>query len=174
MIEKIKRYFVEKSIFLRVIDFCYFNIYKRFFRTIYRKNDFKHLGHHVIFSEHFVCNNYPLTSVGNNTYFANNCSIMAYDDEIIIGDNCLFGQYVTLWGADHKYMDKDKLIREQGINTGKIIIGNDCWLGERVIVMKGVSIGNGCVVGAGAIVTKDIPEYAIAVGNPAKVIKYRR
>lgn len=55
----------------------------------------------------------------------------------------------------------------------KTIIGNDVWIGAQAIIMKGISIGNGAIIGAGSVVTKDIPPYAIAVGNPAKVIKYR-
>lgn len=54
-----------------------------------------------------------------------------------------------------------------------VTIGHDVWLGHNVTVMGGVTIGNGAVIGSGAIVTKDIPPYAIAVGNPAKVIRYR-
>ncbi|MEM5668362.1 CatB-related O-acetyltransferase [Bacillus cereus] len=53
------------------------------------------------------------------------------------------------------------------------IIGNDVWIGANAIIMRGVSIGNGAIIGAGSVVTKDIPAYAIAVGNPAKVIKMR-
>jgi acetyltransferase-like isoleucine patch superfamily enzyme len=55
----------------------------------------------------------------------------------------------------------------------RVIIGNDVWIGTSVIIMGGVNIGNGAVIGAGSIVTKDIPDYAIAVGIPARVIKYR-
>lgn len=54
-----------------------------------------------------------------------------------------------------------------------INIGNDVWIGQRVMVMGGVTIGNGAVVGAGAIVTKDVPPYAIVAGVPAKIIRYR-
>ena len=52
-------------------------------------------------------------------------------------------------------------------------IGNDVWIGANVTVLKGVKIGNGAIIGAGSVVTKNIPDYAIAVGSPAKVIKYR-
>ena len=52
-------------------------------------------------------------------------------------------------------------------------IGNDVWIGANVTVLKGVRIGDGAVVGAGSVVTKDIPELGIAVGNPARVVKYR-
>lgn len=52
-------------------------------------------------------------------------------------------------------------------------IGNDVWIGQNVMIMSGINIGNGAVIGAGSIVTKDIPDYAIAVGSPCKVVKYR-
>lgn len=55
----------------------------------------------------------------------------------------------------------------------KIEIGNDVWIGQRVIVMDGVTIGNGSIIGSGAVVTKDVPPYSIVGGVPAKVIKYR-
>lgn len=55
----------------------------------------------------------------------------------------------------------------------KINIGNDVWIGSRAIIMDGVNIGDGAIIGANAVVTKDIPPYAIAVGSPARVVKYR-
>ena len=59
------------------------------------------------------------------------------------------------------------------VNRGQIIIGSDVWIGDNVCLMGGVRIGNGAVIGANAVVAKDIPPYAVAVGNPARVIKYR-
>lgn len=58
-------------------------------------------------------------------------------------------------------------------NRLRVNIGNDVWLGENVIITNGSNIGNGVIAGAGAIITKDIPDYAVVVGNPAKIIKYR-
>lgn len=58
-------------------------------------------------------------------------------------------------------------------NHYQVVIGHDVWIGHGVTILDGVKIGNGAVIGAGAVVTKDIPPYAIAVGNPAQVIKYR-
>lgn len=66
---------------------------------------------------------------------------------------------------------KDKAIQHEPYE--RVNIGNDVWVGQRAIIMDGVNIGDGAVIGAGAIVTKDIQPYAIAVGVPAKVIKYR-
>ena len=54
---------------------------------------------------------------------------------------------------------------------GQVIIMNDCWIGNGVIMLGGITIGNGAVVAAGAVVTKDVPPYAIVAGNPAKVIR---
>jgi acetyltransferase-like isoleucine patch superfamily enzyme len=59
------------------------------------------------------------------------------------------------------------------VSRGSVTIGHDVWLGTNAIVLSGVSIGTGAVIGAGAVVTKDIPAYAIAVGNPARVVRYR-
>jgi acetyltransferase-like isoleucine patch superfamily enzyme len=58
-------------------------------------------------------------------------------------------------------------------SKGPVLIGNDVWLGNSAIILPGVSIGDGAVVGAQAVVSKDVPPYAVAVGNPAQVVKYR-
>lgn len=60
--------------------------------------------------------------------------------------------------------------KKDALNT---YIGNDVWIGANAVIIKGITIGNGAIIGAGSIVTKSIPSYAIAVGNPAKIIKYR-
>ena len=60
---------------------------------------------------------------------------------------------------------------DQPLNSKAINIGDGCWLGEKVCVLPGVTIGKKCIIGAGSIVTKSIPDFSIAVGNPAKVIK---
>lgn len=69
--------------------------------------------------------------------------------------------------------DKQKDVFDKYIASKKTKIGNDVWVGQNAVIMAGVNIGDGAVIGAGAVVTKDIPDYAIAVGVPAKVIKYR-
>lgn len=69
--------------------------------------------------------------------------------------------------------DKQKKIFDENIASKKTKIGNDVWIGQNAVIMAGVNIGDGAVIGSGAVVTKDVPDYAIAVGVPAKVIKYR-
>jgi acetyltransferase-like isoleucine patch superfamily enzyme len=75
--------------------------------------------------------------------------------------------------ADSRFYRIDIPIRNQGHVIRDIIIGEDVWTGAGVIITGGVTIGNGAVIGASAVVTKDVPTMAIAVGIPAKVIKYR-
>ena len=93
---------------------------------------------------------------------------------IRVGHHARLGQFVSLVGGQYRYAARDRLIREQGFEEGDVVIGDDVWLGVGVVVLSGVTVGTGAVVGAGAIVTRDIPPYAIAVGNPARVVGERR
>jgi acetyltransferase-like isoleucine patch superfamily enzyme len=88
---------------------------------------------------------------------------------ITMGDGCMTAQNVSISDADwHDIYDRSMPIGK----TQAVTIGNNVWLGDSVIVCKGVTIGDNAVIGAGSIVVKDIPANAIAVGNPATVIKY--
>ncbi|WP_321391936.1 DapH/DapD/GlmU-related protein [uncultured Desulfuromusa sp.] len=111
----------------------------------------------------------PKITLGHNFYMNAHCHILG---EIVIGDNVLFGPKVVIWGRDHG-IKRDQLICQQDHSCAPVFIGDDVWIGAHASVMKGVTIGKGAVIGAGSVVTKDIPEYAIAVGNPARVVKYR-
>lgn len=81
----------------------------------------------------------------------------------------LFGPNVSLFSATH---DTSVESRRNFVEYAlPITIGDDCWIGGNTTVMPGVTIGKGCTIGAGSVVTKDIPEFSVAVGVPAKVIK---
>jgi acetyltransferase-like isoleucine patch superfamily enzyme len=71
-------------------------------------------------------------------------------------------------GTGHTWTDHNYFTE-----TSRVIIGNDVWIGVHVTIIGGIKIGNGAIIGTGSIVTKDIPDYAVAAGVPAKVIKYR-
>ncbi|SDB28924.1 transferase hexapeptide (six repeat-containing protein) [Pseudobutyrivibrio sp. YE44] len=71
-----------------------------------------------------------------------------------------------------KELQQDKEYTWESINK-KVVIGNDVWFGQNVVVTNGARIGNGVIAGAGSIITKDIPDYAVVVGNPARIIRYR-
>ena len=72
----------------------------------------------------------------------------------------------------HKFDDLDTPIRDQGGQFKKIIIGEDCWVGNGALILA--NIGNKCVFGAGSVVVNDIPDFSIAAGNPAKIINSRK
>lgn len=92
-----------------------------------------------------------------------------------IGKDVMMGPEVIILGGGHKYDRTDIPMRLQGDpDTIETIIGNDVWIGTRAIIMPGVRIGNGVIIGAGAVVTKDIPDYAIVGGVPARILKYRK
>jgi len=109
--------------------------------------------------------------VGENTYLGA-YSIFNGGHGIRIGSNCIFGGLVYFNTSDHAAA-RGSLIKSQGFIGAPIHLGDDVWIGGQVFVNKGVSIGTGCVIGSGAVVTKDIPEYKIAAGNPARVLKDR-
>ncbi len=112
----------------------------------------------------------PEIVIGDDFYMNANCHIYG---QIKIGNNVMIGPKVVFWGRDHG-MNTDMPMNKQKHISAPIELGDDVWIGGGVIVLKGVKIGKGAVVGAGSIVTKDVPNYAIVVGNPAKIIKYRK
>lgn len=116
----------------------------------------------------FYCDYGNHIKVGKN-FFANyNCCILDVG-KVTIGDNCLFAPNVSIYTAGHPiHPDARNSLYEYGID---VTIGSNCWLGGNVIVMPGVNIGDNCVIGAGSVVTKDIPAWSIAAGNPARVIR---
>jgi len=111
--------------------------------------------------------------VGNNFYLGP-FSVLYGHGGLKIGDNVLIASHVTVIPANHKFSELDTPIRTQGETTIGIEIGNDVWIGTGVKILDGVKIGDGCVIGAGSVVTKSLPSYAVSVGCPAKVIKFRK
>lgn len=92
---------------------------------------------------------------------------------IEIGKNTLLANNVHIHSGNHVYKDPNIPIRLQGGEGKPVKIGKDVWLASYVIVLPGVTIGDGSVIGAGTVVTKDIPPYSIAVGNPVRIIGKR-
>lgn len=93
--------------------------------------------------------------------------------KVTIGSDTWVAPNAYIVPLTHCYKKRDTSITEQGAKGGDITIGEDCWIGINVVISPGVTIGNGAVIGANSVVTRDIPEYAVAVGSPAKVISYR-
>ena len=108
-------------------------------------------------------------SIGKNCFFNNYCSINCLGS-IEIGDDNQFGENVFLYDHNHNYADKNKLISEQGYKTGSIKIGNNCWIGSNVVILKDVEIGDNVVIGAGCIIYKSIPANSIVINRQNLVI----
>ena len=132
----------------------------------------KHLGEGSRISEFVKVLKEENISIGAGTAI-NNRTIFAGRGGITIGDNVLVGYETIIMTSTWNFQDPDVPIKLQGITTKPVVIGNDVWLGARVIIVPGVTIGDGAVVGAGAVVTKDVPPYTVVAGVPARKIGLR-
>ncbi len=110
-------------------------------------------------------------SIGENSGIGQRCSVRG---PLIIGNNVMMGPEVIILTSNHSFeridipMATQKTLPKKGVK-----VGNDVWIGTRVIILPGISIGHGVIIGAGSVVTRDIPDYAISCGNPAKTIRFR-
>lgn len=96
------------------------------------------------------------------------------ESDLVLGTDVVMGPDVVLMSSAHAFEATNMPINQQGALTRRpVIIGNDVWIGTRVIVLPGVKIGNKAVIGAGSVVTKSVPAGAIVAGNPARIIRYR-
>jgi acetyltransferase-like isoleucine patch superfamily enzyme len=127
------------------------------------------LGSNSIIEDYTTINNgVGDVIIGNSTFIGLNNVIIG---PVTIGNHVMLAQHITISGLNHNYQNIDLPISEQGINTAGIVIEDDSWIGANVVITAGVTIGKHCVIAAGSVVTKNIPPYCVAVGNPAKVIK---
>ena len=116
----------------------------------------------------FYCDYGNHISVGKNVFFNYNCTLLDVG-KITIGDNCMLAPNVAIYTAGHP-LHPDS--RNSGYEYGMdVTIGNHVWIGGSVVITPGVRIGDCCVIGAGSVVTKDIPAWSLAAGNPCRVIR---
>ena len=132
----------------------------------------KHLGEGSRISELVKVLKEENISIGDGTAI-NNRTILSGRGGITIGDNVLVGYETIIMTSTWNFQDPEVPVKLQGMTTKPVVIGNDVWLGARVIIVPGVTIGDGAVVGAGAVVTKDVPPYTVVAGVPARKIGLR-
>lgn len=111
---------------------------------------------------------------GEKSYIGRFSQVMAYKGcNVVIGRFCEISHFVKIYTANNDPDQDMSKTTEKKIKTGDVIIGDHCWLGASVFINGGCTIGENSVVGANSVVTRDIPPHSIAVGAPARVIKFK-
>lgn len=175
---------------------CFHRSLWRFFYLLVGSAGFRQIGKGVCFNGHvrfarpfsdvslgdgvtlgvgcfFVTSRVGSIRIGRNTFINDHC-YMASNYSIQIGEECLIAEFVGIRDFDHEFSSTELPISQQGMRGGPIMIGDGTWICRGVIITSGVSIGKGCVIGANAVVTRDIPDWSVAVGAPARVVRSRR
>lgn len=141
------------------------------FRSFLARKIFLRAGKQMKISRNVRFGSGAKVEVGDYVGINENCWI---GNDTVIGNDVMFGPEVTILSGGHNFSRIDIPMREQGATARKpVIIGDDVWIGTRVIILPGVKIGAHSILAAGAVVTKDVPEYAIVAGNPAVIKKFR-
>ena len=138
----------------------------------FRPSDAKRVGKGCYYLDLIVWLNSEFIELGDNVGFNYGCWVNGFGG-LTIGDGTMFGPYSMVHTANHE-TDPSKSLQEQGHIKQPVSIGKDVWIAMGVMILPGVTIGDGVIVGAGSVVTKDLPPYTLAVGNPCKVIKQRK
>ncbi len=118
--------------------------------------DFGYLGHLIVLADHANLGNF-LKLRGNGG--------------LTVGKHVMMGEDITIITQNHKYLCPEGY---DGYIKNRVVIGDYAWIGDRTIILQGVTIGMHSIIGAGSVVTKSIPPYSVAVGNPARIIKSRK
>lgn len=161
----------------------------------FERSQFKRLGDNVILEDKVLVFHPENIEIGNNVYIGHFTILKGYynnemiiEDGTWIGQNCFFhsaggikigksvgiGPCVKIITSNHINDDLAQPILHNPIEFKKVVVKDGADLGFGSIVLPGVTIGEGAIVGAGAVVTKDVPDFAIVVGNPSKIIKSRK
>jgi len=162
---------------------------------LFARHQFKSLGENVILENGILVFHPETISIGNNVYIGHHTILKGYyknaltiDDHTWIGQGCFFhsaggisigaavgiGPGVRIISSQHGMEDPARPVLYHEIEFAPVVIASGSDIGMGAIILPGVTIGEGAVVGAGAVVTRGIPPYAVAVGNPARVIKHRK
>ena len=145
--------------------------------TIYRRND---AGNIIIGDRVYLNESITIEAgfggsleIGEETHIQPGCQFSAYMGIIKIGRRVQIAPRCAFYPYDHGIARDKSMMDQPLVSRGGITVGDGAWIGYGAIILDGVTIGSGAVIGAGSIVKRDIPDYAIAAGTPAKVIKVR-
>ena len=116
------------------------------------------------------CISDPVVKIGDRCLFGKGSGIVGHF-EIVIGDDVWTGHHVYITDQNHDYRDISKPISQQSMPEQSVVIGDGSWLGYGTVVLPGSRIGKHVVVGANSVVSGELPDYSVAVGSPARVVK---
>ena len=133
-----------------------------------------HLGAGVDLAPNLSLVNSERISIGAGSNIGSRCHLWAGDHHgrIVLGRHALLAPDVFITASDYRF-DEGSPVIDQVKDERDVVVGDDVWLGTRVVVVAGVTIGDGCIVAAGAVVTRDLEPYSIAGGVPARVLGQR-
>ena len=141
-------------------------------RRIVAKHLLKKCGKNIIVKNKCYFGNGSHLEVGDRSQLGQNSRL---GGTITIGKDCVMGPDVVMMATSHEFSSLEIPINQQGAKPEEpIVIGDDCWIGTRCILLPGVHLGNKVIVAAGAVVTHSFPDNCIIGGIPAKIIKYRK
>lgn len=146
-----------------------FNIFQRYIRYFFARLFLDKCGKNVNIQKNISVSH--TCQIGDNSGIGEGSHLYG---TVLIGKDVMMGTECLIYTQNHEFNDLNRPMREQGPQPAEpVLIGNDVWIGGRVIILPGVHVGNGSIIGAGSIVTKNVPDNAIVAGNPAKLIRYR-
>lgn len=141
--------------------------------TAHYKSLFGYMGDNVWIESPFYCDFGENISIGDGSFINMNC-VFLDTNKITLGKSVLIAPAVQLYTASHPISPSERIINDGKSYvdvTAPITVGDRVWIGGGAIVLPGVTIGEGSTIGAGSVVTKDVPPFVLAAGNPCRVIR---
>lgn len=127
------------------------------------------IGNHSVVEDYATINNgVGDVTIGEESRIGIGCTVIG---PVTVENNVILAQNVVVSGLNHKYEDISTPIRMQGVCTDLVRLKSGAWIGANSAIVPGVQVGINSIVAAGSVVTKDVPDYCIVAGNPAKLIK---
>lgn len=128
-------------------------------------------GKRIVVRKHAFFGSGSEIEIGDDSEIGENAYL---NRDVKLGKHVLMGQNVTILTTNHEFENPKQWIHDQGTRERQpVFVGDDVWIGANSIILAGITIGKGAVIGAGSVVTKNVPPLAVAVGNPARVIRQR-
>lgn len=178
---KLRNLFLRLYKYLRIYMLNNKNIHISYKATIATnlKIHLKHGGQFNFGDNSYIGDYVVIRLAGGFLNVGHDCSINGFafihaTGGISIGNNVRIADHVSIHAASHNFLEKDKLVSKQGKTAKGIKVGNDVWIGSGAKILDGITIGNGAIIAAGTICNKDIEEYTVVAGVPARIIKRRK